>query len=300
MNKQKRQNQDSDDDVSDSLSDSKQNRGKRGREEKSEGKQDRRPRKDSDDGSVEEESKGSSEGHSELFVKNLSYDSNEKSLKSFFSKYGSVTNVKLLKRDDGKPKGIGFVGFSSRKEAQKAIDDADNLECDGRKIGVSFSNEKPSSRDNGNFKQRGNERGGNDRDRGGNRDSGNTVFMGNLSFKTSEDSIRKFFRDCGKIADIRIAKTPEGKMKGFCHVEFDDNDGASSACQKNGEELDERQVRIDMSRPQGPKSFGSGGDRRGGFGGGRRGGDRGGRGFGGRGRGRGGYGGGRNYNDDDD
>ena len=253
--KSQRHNQDSEEDnVSDSGSDTKQTKGKRYRDEKSESKQDIRPRKssDDDDNSVEEESKGS-EGHSELFVKNLSYNSNEKSLKSFFSKYGTVTNVKLLKRDDGKLKGIGF---SSRKEAQKAIDDADNLECDGRKINVSFSNEKPSSRDDGNFKQRSNDR-GNDRggnDRGGNRDSGNTVFMGNLSFKTTEESIKKFFRDSGKVADIRIAKTPEGKMKGFCHVEFEDNEGATKACQKNGEELDERQVRIDMSRPQGPSN----------------------------------------------
>jgi RNA recognition motif-containing protein len=82
--------------------------------------------------SEQEEEVQSTEGHSELFVKNLSYDSNEKSLKSFFSKYGTVTNVKLLKRDDGKSKGIGFVGFSSRKEAQSAIDDASNLNCDGR------------------------------------------------------------------------------------------------------------------------------------------------------------------------
>jgi len=131
--------------------------------------------------------------------------------------------------------------------------------------------------------------------------------MGNLSFKTNEDSIRDFFKDCGKVSDVRIAKTPEGKMKGFCHVEFEDTDAANSAVKKNGEELDDRQIRVDMSRPQGPKSFGSGGgSSRGSYGGGGgsyrgRGGDRGGgRGFRG-GRGRGGYGGGRNnYNDDDD
>jgi len=127
--------------------------------------------------------------------------------------------------------------------------------------------------------------------------------MGNLSFKTNEDSIRDFFKDCGKVSDVRIAKTPEGKMKGFCHVEFEDGEAASNAVKKNGEELDDRQIRVDMSRPQGPKSFGGGGSR-GSYGGGGsygrgRGGDRGGRGFGRGGRGRG-YSGRNNYNDDDD
>ena len=267
MNKKKAQKNDSSDEENGSGSDSdnKQTKGKRQREEKSESKQQKRKSSD-DDNSVEEESKESGSGgeHSELFVKNMSYDSSEKSLKSFFSKYGTVTNVKILKRDDGKSKGIGFVGFSSRKEAQSAIDDAENLNCDGRTVQVSYSNEKKPDRggDRGGYQQRGNDRGGDrggDRgDRGGSRggnDSGNTVFMGNLSFKTSEDSIRKFLRDCGKIADIRIAKNPDGKMKGFCHVEFEDNDAANSAVQKNGQDLDERQVKIDMSRPQGPSNI---------------------------------------------
>ena len=261
-NKRNQKNDSSDEENgsgSGSESDEKQTKGKRQREEKSDSKNQKRGKSSDDDNSAEEESKGE---HAELFVKNMSYESSEKSLKSFFSKYGTVTNVKILKRDDGKSKGIGFVGFSSRKEAQSAIDDADNLNCDGRTVQVSYSNDKKPDRggDRDRGSDRGGSRGGNDRggDRGGSRggnDSGNTVFMGNLSFKTSEDSIRKFFRDCGKIADIRIAKNPDGKMKGFCHVEFADTEAANSAVQKNGQDLDERQVKIDMSRPQGPSKI---------------------------------------------
>jgi len=120
-----------------------------------------------------------------------------------------------------------------------------------------------------------------------------------LSYNSSESDIRNFFSDCGGVKAVRLAKEPSGKFKGFCHVEFDDNDAASSAVKKNGDDLDGRPLKIDMSRPSG------GGDRRGGFGGGRgrgRGDFRGGRGRGGYGggRGRGGYGGGNRYNDDDD
>lgn len=75
----------------------------------------------------------SSEGHNELFVRNLSYTTTEDSLSHFFSSYGTVTKVKILtNRDDGRSKGIGFVEFSSNEEAKAALDDGANLNCDGR------------------------------------------------------------------------------------------------------------------------------------------------------------------------
>jgi len=91
------------------------------------------------------------------------------------------------------------------------------------------------------------------------------------------------------VADIRIAKQPDGKSKGFCHVDFESRDALENALKKQGDELDGRVVKIDESKSRG--SGGSGGS--GGRGGGRDGGGyRGGRG-GGRGGFRGGRGGGR-------
>jgi len=74
-----------------------------------------------------------SAGHNELFVRNLSYNTTEESLQAYFETYGTVTKVKILtNRDDGRSKGIGFVEFSSNEEAKAALDDAANLNCDGR------------------------------------------------------------------------------------------------------------------------------------------------------------------------
>jgi len=126
------------------------------------------------------------------------------------------------------------------------------------------------------------DRGGRDRGGDGNK---STIFVGNLGFKTSENTIRSFFRDCGKVLDIRIAKTPDGKAKGFCHIDFESQESVDKALSKAGEELDGRQIKIDESKQAS-----------GGF----RGGSRGGGGFRG---GRGGRGGGGGYNkrrDDDD
>lgn len=207
---------------------------------------------------------------SELFVRNLPWKADEESISDFFSKFGKVQNVKILyNRDTGKAKGIGFVEFASKDDAQNAIDSGADLELDGRKLEVSFSNQK---------EERSNDRGGNDRDSGRDRrrdDSrqnaeSNTLFVGNLDFKTSEGTIRDFFDDCGGIVDVRIAKTPEGKNKGFCHVEFENTDSAVKAMKKAGENIDGRDIRLDYSsqRQGGGNRERSFGGSRGGFRGG--------------------------------
>jgi RNA recognition motif-containing protein len=46
------------------------------------------------------------------------------------------------------------------------------------------------------------------------------VFCGNISFNTSEDSIRDFFSKAGDITSVRIATGEDGRPRGFCHIEF--------------------------------------------------------------------------------
>jgi len=221
-----------------------------------------------------------------LFVKNLSYNTTEDSLSEFFEKYGTVKNVKILKnRDDGRSKGLGFVEFESNEEAKAALDN-NNLHLDGRYWLLLLT--KFINRD-----LQVNYSGGKGGDRGRNQGGDNagdkhTAFVGNLSFKSTEDSIKKYFQGCGSILEVRIAKDRDtGKMKGFAHIDFEDSDGLQNAIQLNGAEFEGRELKVDASQP---KSGGSGGRGRG-FNGRRGGGDRHG-GFGGRGGGRGGRGGG--------
>jgi len=176
---------------------------------------------------------------------------------------------------------------------KKAIADSDNLNLDGRLLGVTFSNEnRPAPEGNAAGFGGGNSFGG----QGGNKNdsSSKTVFVGNISWNTTEESLTEFFSKCGSVVAVRIAKNPDGQMKGFCHVEFDSTEAVNAAVALAGTDIDGRAIRVD------PAKSSSGGGR-GGFGGGRGGGrggfggDRGGRGGfgGGRGGGRGGFGGGR-------
>lgn len=215
------------------------------------------------------------DGHKELFVKNLSWNTTEDGLYEYFGQFGEVVNVKVLTdKMTGKPRGIAFVEFSKHSCAKKAL--ANVGELDGREIQCSMSNDKPQ-RDG---PPRNNGFGGNNRQGGG--DSGfsgdrHTIFVGNLGFRTNEDKVRKFFSRAGNVVGVRIATHEDGKAKGFCHVDFDSQDSVQAAIGYAGQELDGREIRVDASQPRQ-----GGGAPRGGRGGFR----------GGRGGGRGGFGGG--------
>ena len=192
-------------------------------------------------------------------------------------------------KESGRPKGFVFVQFATNKEAQKALDGLNERDFEGRNLRINFSGGAPTGDRAGAPRSFGAPAGG------APTGESNTVFVGNLGFRTEEHGIRQFFGAYGNITAVRIALNEEGRAKGFAHVQFEDPASAKKAIELNGQELDGREVRLDLSAPS---TRGAGGDR-GGFRGGR-GGDRGGfrGGFGGdrggfRGGDRGGFRGGR-------
>ncbi|MFN8823525.1 MAG: RNA recognition motif domain-containing protein [Planctomycetota bacterium] len=126
---------------------------------------------------------------------------------------------------------------------------------------------------------------------------GTRLYVGNLSFQTTEDSLRAAFGGDGRqVTEVKIMLDRDtGRSRGFAFVEMANDQDAQAAIQAmNGADLDGRPLRVNEAQPRqegGRGGFGGGGGGgRGGFGGG--GGGRGGYGGGGGGGGRGGYGGG--------
>jgi nucleolin len=98
-----------------------------------------------------------------LFVKNLSFDTDEDTLKESFDGAQSARIMKFP--DTGKSKGFGFVDFDSTESAQKALDDMQGQEIDGRNILVDFAS--PRGERGGRGGRGGGFRGGRGRDWGG-------------------------------------------------------------------------------------------------------------------------------------
>ena len=78
-----------------------------------------------------------------LFIGSLAYATNDDSLRAFFEQVGPVASARVITdRDSGRTKGFGFVEFENEDENQKAIDQLDGKELDGRTISVGMARPK--------------------------------------------------------------------------------------------------------------------------------------------------------------
>ena len=70
-----------------------------------------------------------------IYFGNLSYKLKEKDLQQILSEYGEVSSVKIITdRDTGRSKGFGFAEMTNDDEANKAIQELNGSDMDGRTI----------------------------------------------------------------------------------------------------------------------------------------------------------------------
>jgi len=102
------------------------------------------------------------------------------------------------------------------------------------------------------------------------------LYVGNMSFKTTEDELRSAFGQFGNVTDVYVAMDKmTGRPRGFAFVTFSSPEEAKVAAEKlNGVDLGGRALTVNEARPKeegAGRSFGGGGGGgRGGFGGGER------------------------------
>src|SRR5436190_18815913 len=98
------------------------------------------------------------------------------------------------------------------------------------------------------------------------------IYVGNLSFQTTDDDLNQMFSEVGQVESVQIITDRDtGRSKGFAFVEMSDDAAATKAIERfNGKEVNGRALTVNEARPKDSGSRGSGGGR-----------DRGGRGRGG-------------------
>ena len=76
---------------------------------------------------------------------------------------------------------------------------------------------------------------------------GKKLFVGGLSWDTSDDGLRTAFEKFGDITEAKVITDRDtGRSRGFGFVSFTEDDSASKAVQEmNGAELDGRSIRVD-------------------------------------------------------
>ncbi len=92
---------------------------------------------------------------------------------------------------------------------------------------------------------------------------GSKLYVGNLSYQTTEDDLRQLFEGAGAVTSVAIiTERDTGRSKGFGFVEMASEDEANKAQQMfNGHSLHDRTLKVDLARPREDRPMGEGGGR---------------------------------------
>jgi len=145
---------------------------------------------------------------SNVFIKNLSKDIDNKQLFDTFSTYGNILSCKVA-MEGAQSKGYGFVHYETEKMAQDAIDKVNGMMISGKKVFVGL------------FEKR--------TDRGPAAQNFTNVYVKNIPLEWSEEKFRTSFQEFGTITSLNLPVDDEGKHKGFGFVNFGDHESASKA-----------------------------------------------------------------------
>ena len=92
------------------------------------------------------------------------------------------------------------------------------------------------------------------------------LYVGNLSFSTTEDELRTLFAQAGTVAAVELIKDRDtGSSKGFAFITMSTQVEAEEAIKKyNGFSLGNREIKVNPARPKEESGRGGFGPRRGG------------------------------------
>jgi len=78
------------------------------------------------------------------------------------------------------------------------------------------------------------------------------LYVGNLSYDTSEEELRTLFSGAGTVASVTLIKDrATGRSKGFAFVEMSSQSEAEQAIKMfNGTELGNREIKVNVARPR--------------------------------------------------
>ena len=85
------------------------------------------------------------------------------------------------------------------------------------------------------------------------------LYVGNLSYNTTEDGMRTMFAKAGTVVSVDMIKDRDtGRMKGFAFVTMNSNEEAQAAINLLNEKmLDDRAIRVNMARPREERPMGT-------------------------------------------
>ncbi|XP_068590426.1 polyadenylate-binding protein 1A-like [Cebidichthys violaceus] len=157
-----------------------------------------------------------------VYVKNFGEDINEEKLRDVFSKYGNAMSIRVMADDSGKSRGFGFVSFERHEDAQKAVDELNGKEFNGKLIYVGRAQKKVERQTElkRKFEQMKQDR--------MTRYQGVNLYVKNLDDGIDDERLRKEFTPFGTITSAKVMMEG-GRSKGFGFVCFSSPEEATKA-----------------------------------------------------------------------
>merc|ERR1711994_269298 len=171
-----------------------------------------------------------------VYIKNFGEDLGDEKLKEVFSKFGKITSYKVVKEKDGaqgegseimadescKNRGVGGVSFEDSESAEKAVDELNGQEINGKMLYVGRAQKKAERQAElkKKFEQLKLDR--------LNRYQGVNLYVKNLDDTIDDERLRKEFAPYGTITSAKVMNE-DGRSKGFGFVCFSSPEEATKA-----------------------------------------------------------------------
>ncbi|XP_014801534.1 PREDICTED: nucleolin [Calidris pugnax] len=163
-----------------------------------------------------------------LFVKNLPYRLTEDEMREVFE---NAQEIRIVMNKDGSSKGMAYIQFKTEAEANKALEEKQGTEVDGRAMVIDFTGEKSHQ----------------DHQKGGGERESKTLIVNNLSYAATEETLQELFK---KASSIKMPQNNQGRPKGYAFVEFSTAEDAKEALNScNNTEIEGRAIRLEFSAP---------------------------------------------------
>ncbi|KAK1784200.1 hypothetical protein P4O66_020687 [Electrophorus voltai] len=157
-----------------------------------------------------------------VYVKNFGEDMDDDKLKEIFSKFGQTLSTRVMTDESGKSKGFGFVNFERHEDAQRAVDEINGKELNGKQLYVTRAQKKGERQTElkRKFEQM--------KQDGMTHYQGDNLYVKNLDDGLDDARLRKEFSPFGTITSAKVMMEG-GRSKGFGFVCFSSPEEAATA-----------------------------------------------------------------------
>ncbi|XP_073326538.1 polyadenylate-binding protein 1-like isoform X1 [Pagrus major] len=157
-----------------------------------------------------------------VYIKNFGEDYNDEKLKEVFSAFGRTLSVRVMKDERGRSRGFGFVNYANHEDAQKAVDEMNGKEINGKMVYVGRAQKRLERQ--GELKRKFDQI-KQDRIQ---RYQGVNLYVKNLDDSIDDERLRKEFAPYGTITSAKVM-TDGSQSKGFGFVCFSSPEEATKA-----------------------------------------------------------------------